>query len=310
MYQRYINVRSRQRSYDLHRFWRTSRESSLYRDLISETSGADFGEHVYANDRNFYLSLLFERIESKRDIRLISNKLDKSYLNSDHLSIIVRNIERGTRLSLVFLLSLRFFFLFFLLFVYLFTCTLRNNPYFRKNWNFLFELARANLPTKRVNLINFSRKIEGTSVTQKTRDDNKPDFREIPRFYYLPLYLRSRNNRESSVARFCIRLSFARFTYSKIFITVFMPFNFSLDFNNWFRVLSLIDSRSIRKIFAYFFVGNPFHRVKKWWFPLERDTDYAKAIRILSRAQPLLTGRSRNWNVFIEANKADRHVPK
>lgn len=244
MYQRYINVRSRQRSYDLHRFWRTSRESSLYRDLISETSGADFGEHVYANDRNFYLSLLFERIASKRDIRLISNKLDKSYLNSDHLSIIVRNIERGTRLSLVFLLSLRFFFLFFLLFVYLFTCTLRNNPYFRKNWNFLFELARANLPAKRVNLINFSRKIEGTSVTQKTRDDNKPDFREIPRFYYLPLYLRSRNNRESSVARFCIRLSFARFTYSKIFITVFMPFNFSLDFNNWFRVrkdTSLVD---------------------------------------------------------------------
>lgn len=242
MYQRYINVRSRQRSYDLHRFWRTSRESSLYRDLISETSGADFGEHVYANDRNFYLSLLFERIASKRDIRLISNKLDKSYLNSDHLSIIVRNIERGTRLSLVFLLSLRFFFLFFfLLFVYLFTCTLRNNPYFRKNWNFLFELARANLPAKRV---NFSRKIEGTSVTQKTRDDNKPDFREIPRFYYLPLYLRSRNNRESSVARFCIRLSFARFTYSKIFITVFMPFNFSLDFNNWFRVrkdTSLVD---------------------------------------------------------------------
>lgn len=50
---------------------------------------------------------------SKRDIRLISNKLDKSYLNSDHLSIIVRNIERETRLSLVFLLSLRFFFLFF-----------------------------------------------------------------------------------------------------------------------------------------------------------------------------------------------------
>lgn len=120
-------------------FEERARSHRLFISISSRTSGADF-----ANQNSFFIIIIIRA----RCIRSISNNSINllSPIPTIILSIIVFNS------SPVFLsLSLRFFFPFSLVYLFIYL-------YPRKNRKLNFLLARANFSTKRV---NFSRNIEG-----------------------------------------------------------------------------------------------------------------------------------------------------